>query len=82
MLATKEKELFEASILFRRNFTANQPMKCERLPLKECESLDGKEAYAVEYVFPTGGKSTHYFDKETLGLKLQSVKEVKTPQGN
>lgn len=48
--------------------------------LKGVETLDGKEAYVIEYQLPSGGKSTHYFDKAS-GLKVQSVKEVKTQQG-
>jgi|JI10StandDraft_1071094.scaffolds.fasta_scaffold23954_3 zinc protease len=74
--AMKEEGLFESSIIPELQLAA---MKV-KATLKGIESLDGKEAYAVEYVFPTGGKSTHYFDKDS-GLKLQSVKEVKTPQG-
>ncbi len=74
--AMKDEGLFE-SLLVPETQIASMKIKAT---LKAIENLDGKEAYAVEYQFASGGKSTHYFDKET-GLKLQSVKEVKTPQG-
>lgn len=72
----KEEGLFE-SLLIPEAQLANIKVKTT---LKAIENVDGKEAYVVEYQFASGGKSNHYFDKET-GLKLQSVKEVKTPQG-
>jgi zinc protease len=74
--AMKDEGLFE-SLLVPETQIASMKIKTT---LKAIENLDGKEAYVVEYQFASGGKSTHYFDKET-GLKLQSVKEVKTPQG-
>jgi len=74
--AMKEEGLFESLIIPELQLAA---MKV-KTALKAIESLDGKEVYAVEYIFSSGGKSMHYFDKET-GLKVQSVKEVKTPQG-
>ncbi|HRG10490.1 MAG TPA: insulinase family protein, partial [Cyclobacteriaceae bacterium] len=74
--AMKDEGLFE-SLLVPETQIASMKIKAT---LKAIENLDGKEAYVVEYQFASGGKSTHYFDKET-GLKLQSVKEVKTPQG-
>lgn len=74
--AMKEEGLFE-SLLIPEAQLANAKVKTT---LKAIENVDGKEAYVVEYQFASGGKSNHYFDKET-GLKLQSVKEVKTPQG-
>lgn len=74
--AMKEEGLFE-SMMVPETQLANLKVKTT---LKAVENVDGKEAYVVEYQFASGGKSTHYFDKAT-GLKLQSVKEVKTPQG-
>lgn len=73
--AMKEEGLFESSIIPELQLAL---MKI-KTTLKGIENLDGKEAYVIEYVFPTGGKSTHYFDKES-GLKLQSIKEVNTPK--
>jgi len=74
--ATKEEGLFEAAIIPELQL-ASMNVKAT---LKAIETVDGKEAYVVEYAFPTGGKLTTYFDK-TSGLKIQNVKEVKTPQG-
>ena len=74
--AMKEEALFESAIIPELQLAAMNV----KTTLKAIEVLDGNEAYVVEYVFPTGGKLTSYFDK-TTGLKLQSVKEVKGPQG-
>jgi hypothetical protein len=74
--AMKEEALFESAIVPELQLAAMNV----KTTLKAIEVLDGNEAYVVEYVFPTGGKLTSYFDKST-GLKLQSVKEVKGPQG-
>jgi len=75
-LATKEKELFEANLIPEIMLTASNV----KVVLKGVENVDGKEAFIVEYNFPAGEKSTHYFDKET-GLKIQTVEVAKTPQG-
>jgi zinc protease len=75
-LATKEKELFEANLIPEIMLTALNV----KVVLKGVENVDGKEAFIVEYNFPAGEKSTHYFDKET-GLKIQTVEVAKTPQG-
>lgn len=74
--ATKEKSLFEAQ-LFPETSMAAMNVKPQ---LKTIESIDGKEAYVVEYSFPSGEKVSHYFDRVT-GLKVQSVQQVKSPQG-
>lgn len=74
--ATKEQGLFEAAILPEAVLSAFNV----KLTLKGIETLDGKEAYVVEYTLPAGGKSTNYFDKAS-GLKLQEVKEQQGPQG-
>lgn len=74
--AAKEKNLFEAHLVPETMLTAMNI----KSSLKAIESLDGKEAYVVEYVFPAGEKITNYFDKET-GLKVQTLEQVKTPQG-
>ncbi len=44
------------------------------------ENIEGKEAYAVDIVLPSGSKSTQYFDKET-GLKVRESASLETPQG-
>lgn len=51
-----------------------------RAELKGVQNLDGKEAYAVEFLLPQGEKITEYYDKET-GLKVQTLQVVKGPQG-
>ncbi len=75
-VATKEKNLFEAHFVPETMLNA---MNVKAI-LKAIENLDGKEVYVVEYQFPAGGKITNYFDKET-GLKVQTMEQVKTPQG-
>jgi zinc protease len=72
----KEEGMIESLIVPELQLAA---MKV-KITLKGIENLDGKEAYVLEYQLPSGGKSTHYFDKVT-GLKVQSLKEVKTQQG-
>jgi len=72
----KEKNLFEAYFVPETMLAA---MNVKAI-LKSIESIEGKEAYAVEYQFPAGEKITNYFDKET-GLKIQTLELMKTPQG-
>jgi predicted Zn-dependent peptidase len=48
--------------------------------LRGIESVDGKEAYVVDFVLPKGTKVSEYYDRES-GLKVQSVQMVKSPQG-
>ncbi|WP_170110241.1 M16 family metallopeptidase [Flavilitoribacter nigricans] len=43
-----------------------------QMELKGLEMLEGKKAYAVEMISPTGNKSTEYFDISN-GLKIRSV---------
>lgn len=74
--ATKEQTLFEAYMvpeLVYKTFGV-------KAALKGIEKTESGEAYLVEYTFPSGGKSTEYFDIQS-GLKIKSVKEVDTPQG-
>jgi predicted Zn-dependent peptidase len=44
------------------------------------EKVEERDAYAVEYTYASGNKSTVYFDIET-GLKVKDVRSMKTPQG-
>jgi len=74
--AAKEKNLFEAHLV-PETMLASLKVKAT---LKAIEVLDGKDAYVVEYEFPAGEKITNYFDKESA-LKVQTVEQVKTPQG-
>jgi zinc protease len=74
--ATKEKNLFEAYFVPETMLVAMNV----KATLKAIESLDGREAYVIEYQFPAGEKVMNYFDKET-GLKVQTMEQVKTPQG-
>ncbi len=48
--------------------------------LKGIESIDGKNAYAVEIVMPSGSTTTYYYDIET-GLKVRNSTTVQSPQG-
>jgi zinc protease len=48
--------------------------------LKGMGEADGKSAYKVEVVMPSGSSSIEYFDTET-GLKLKSETTQETPQG-
>lgn len=74
--AEKEKSLFESQ-MFPETALAAFKVKTNLVGI---ESVEGQEAYVVEYVLPAGGKTTNYFDK-TTGLKIQSVEVAKTPQG-
>jgi len=75
--AAKEKSLFDA-YLVPEAMLATAKVKAT---LKAIETVDGKEAYVVEYSFPAGEKLTNYFDRQS-GLKIQTVEMVKTPQGD
>jgi zinc protease len=74
--SAKEKNLFEAHFVPE---TMLMTMNIKTI-LKSIEIVDGKEAYVVEYQFPGGEKTTNYFDRET-SLKVQTLEQVKTPQG-
>jgi zinc protease len=75
--AAKEKSLFEAHLI-PEAMVATAKVKAT---LKAIETVDGKEAYVVDYEFPAGEKVTTYFDRES-GLKIQTIEMVKTPQGD
>jgi zinc protease len=72
----KELQIFEGS-MFREVAYKELGAKAE---LKGVQSIDGKEAFAVEYILPQGEKLTELYDRET-GLKVQTVQVVKGPQG-
>ena len=74
--ATKEKNLFDAHLVPETMIAAMNV----KVVLKSIESLEGKEAYVVEYMFPAGEKIINYFDKDS-GLKVQTIEQAKTPQG-
>lgn len=74
--ATKEKGLFESQLIPEASLTSFNV----KAILKGVESVDGKEAYVVEYAMPSGDKSLNYFDIDT-GYKVQTVITAKTPQG-
>jgi len=44
------------------------------------ESIDGKNAYAVEVTKPSGSKTTYYYDAES-GLKVRISDTIQSPQG-
>lgn len=74
--ALKELSLFEALIV-PETMLAKMNVKTT---LKTIESVNGSEAYVVDYSFPAGGKMTSYFDVKT-GLKVQTTLFVQSPQG-
>jgi zinc protease len=73
---TKEETIFD-SYLVPELFHDAAGVK---LKLTGIEKVDERDAYVVEYTFPSGSKSDVYFDTET-GLKVRSVKALDTPQG-
>ncbi len=44
------------------------------------EKINDKDAYKLEFTFPSGATTIMYFDKET-GLKLRDSRNLSTPQG-
>lgn len=44
------------------------------------ETIEGKNAYAVEITKPSGNKTTYYYDAES-GLKVRTSETVQGPQG-
>ncbi|TXK51982.1 insulinase family protein [Pontibacter qinzhouensis] len=48
--------------------------------LKGLESIDSKEAYAIEAKQPNGQRTTNYFDKES-GLLVKTINSIQSPQG-
>ncbi|MBX2943508.1 MAG: insulinase family protein [Cyclobacteriaceae bacterium] len=71
---TKEKTLFESAIF------PELSLEGVATNLISVEKVDGKDAYAVEYAFKSGAKSTYYYDVET-GLKVKQTESMETPQG-
>jgi len=74
--AAKEKSLFEAYFVPETMMAAMNV----KAVLKSIETVEEREAYVVEYQFPAGEKISNYFDRET-GLKIQTMEQMKTPQG-
>ncbi len=71
---TKEKTFFESAIfpeLYSKGVTSK---------LISIEMVGGKDAYAIEYAFNSGAKTTYYYDSQT-GLKLRQTNNIETPQG-
>ncbi|HEX7014126.1 MAG TPA: insulinase family protein [Cyclobacteriaceae bacterium] len=75
--ATREQTLFDSYLVGERRLEEAGVS----LQLTGIEQVDGKDAYVVEYTFPSGSKSTAYFDAES-GLKVKTVRTAKTPQGD
>ncbi|HLT71433.1 MAG TPA: hypothetical protein VKZ75_02215, partial [Cyclobacteriaceae bacterium] len=74
--ATREQTLFESYIVPELVYEkAGVTLK-----LQGVEKVEDKDAYAIEYTYPSGSTATSYFDTES-GLKIKSVRVVKTPQG-
>jgi hypothetical protein len=74
--STTEMGFFEAAIVPEVNLGQLKA----KTTLTGIETVEGKKAYAVEIVFPQGGKVINYYDTKN-GLKVQSVKFGKGPQG-
>ncbi|QHL87897.1 insulinase family protein [Nibribacter ruber] len=51
-----------------------------QLALNTMEKVEGRDAYKLELILPSGKKSFHYFDKET-GLKVREVATEQTSVG-
>lgn len=74
--ATREQTLFDSYVVPELVYKkAGVSLK-----LAGMERINDRDAYAVEYTFPSGSKSTSYFDAES-GLKIKSVKVMQSPQG-
>ncbi len=71
-----EDYVFESALVPELKYK-NSNVKTE---LKGMESLEGEEVFVLEVTFPSGEKSSHYFNTET-GLKMKEVSSMKTPQG-
>ncbi len=71
---TKEKTLFKSAMFPELSLTGVTPK------LVAIEKIDGNDAYAVEYTFTSGAKSTSYYDAHT-GLKVKQTESMETPQG-
>ncbi|MDV3308917.1 MAG: insulinase family protein [Cyclobacteriaceae bacterium] len=74
--ATREQTIFDSYLVGERRLKeAGVTVK-----LTGIEQVEGKDAYVVEYTFPSGAKSTAYFDTES-GLKVRTVRTAKSPMG-
>ncbi|HEY6907012.1 MAG TPA: insulinase family protein [Ignavibacteriaceae bacterium] len=51
-----------------------------KLKLGGMEKVDGKDAYKIEMILPSGTKWNQYYDPET-GYKVEESKNITTPQG-
>ncbi|HKB87072.1 MAG TPA: insulinase family protein [Ignavibacteriaceae bacterium] len=51
-----------------------------KLKLAGMEKVNGKDAYKIEMMFPSGTKWIQYYDPET-GYKIKETKNITTPQG-
>lgn len=74
---TREETLFD-SYLVPELFFKDAGVS---LALDRVEKVSDRDAYVIEYTYPSGNKADVYFDAET-GLKVKSVKQLETPQGN
>ncbi len=73
----KQESIIDNSLFPEAYFDKHQI----KLSLSGIEKVDGKDAYVIEMTYPTGGKATIYFDKETA-LKVKFSKVLDTPQGS
>jgi predicted Zn-dependent peptidase len=72
----KEETLFDSYLVPEMVFKE----KGVKIDLTGVAKTEGKDAYVVEYIYPSGGKASVYFDAESK-LKVQTVKTMDTPQG-
>ena len=70
-----EKLIFEGAIFPELN------MESVSARIAAAEILDGEEAYAVEFSFPSGGKKTRYYGAKS-GLMLRQEELTPSPQGD
>ena len=65
--------------------TLNLDLKYDELgitsELTGTKDVNGKDAYEIQLVYPSGKKVYHYYDPET-GLRVREVSTVSTPQGD
>ncbi|HEX5170498.1 MAG TPA: pitrilysin family protein [Cyclobacteriaceae bacterium] len=74
--ATKEETIFDAYIVPELFFKE----KGVKVNLVSVEKVDGKDAFMLEYVYPSGNKASVYFDAGS-SLKVQTMRTMDTPQG-
>lgn len=70
-----EKLMFEGAIFPELN------LEGVSTKISKAENLDGEEAYAIEFSFPSGGKKTQYYGAKSW-LKLKQEDKVNSPQGD